>query len=490
MRTDAIGDALRARAARDAARPALCAPAEGAVLSFGQLASLSGRILELTGGDGGTIALYTESRLAQAALLTAGLMAGCVVCPINPIAKVDVLGRLVRHAKAVLLIADTTTPGLAAVGASTAQVSTLLQALPSRCTARPSAGSLARGGLLVYTSGSTGEPKGVRLSESQIAANVGFAVEHFGYDEEWVAGSVLPLFHTFTVISDLLPMMVCGGRVVVTSGFALAHLPASAHALAEHRVRSYSGVPIVFDMMLAMRVPLPESMRFAIAGAAPLAEATRTRYQGTYGHPILPCYGLTESTCFATVSAPDAIRPSAVGRAAGIEIVIVDDEGAVVTAGATGEIALRGASVIEGGYFDDGGANAGAFTEAGRFLSGDIGHLDADGFLFITGRKKNMLIRGGEKVYLEEVDRCLACHPAVADSCTVRVGARRHDDQAVAFIVPRCGAVDKTALVEHVTDALGTIARLDDVVVVTEIPRSATGKVLRDVLVASYAERR
>lgn len=485
-----IGEALRARAAASAARPAILAPAEGAALDYGQLVASSERLLELTGGAGATVALCTESRLAQAALLSSGLMAGCIICPINPAATPEVKARLLGHAKPTLVIRDAALSTVAAPGAREVTPSALLDALPSR----GGAGALGlpaegRGGMLVHTSGSTGDPKGVLLRESHLGENVGFAVDHFGFDEHWVTGSVLPLFHTFTVISDLLPMLVCGGRVVVTPGFAVARLPASARALIEHEVRSYSGVPIVFDMMMAMRVPAPRSVQFAIAGGAPLAEATRTRYQATYGHPILPCYGLTETTCFATASRPDAVRPSAVGRAAGIEVDIVDDQGASLPVGSTGEIAHRGGAVIRD-YHDDGGRNAHSFTGDGWFLSGDIGHLDADGFLFITGRKKNMLIRGGEKIYLEDVDRCLASHPDVLESCTVRVGAHRHEDRAVAFVVPRGGTLDRAAVVDHVIGTLGMIARLDDVVVTTEIPRSATGKVLREVLVARYGAPR
>lgn len=468
-----IGQMLRARADADPARPAIVATADGVTLSRGQLAALAARLLEVAGGPGATFALVTESRLAQAALVAAGLMAGCVVCPINPAASAEIRGRLIRHAGARLVITD----------------AALVDGLPiASAAALPPGG---QGGLLVHTSGSTGDPKGVLLREAHVGANVAFAIAHFGYDDAWVTGSVLPLFHTFTVVSDLLPALVAGGRVIVTPGFAVAQLPATARALVEHQVRSYSGVPIVFDMMIAMRVPLPATMRFAIAGAAPLAEATRTRYQATYGHPILPCYGLTETTCFATASAPDAIRPGAVGRAAGIEVAIVDDAGAPVAAGVTGEIAHRGASVIRDGYFDDGGRNADAFTADGRFRSGDMGHLDDDGFLFITGRKKNMLIRGGEKVYLEDVDRCLASHPAIADSCTVRIGGHRHEDRAVAFVVPRAdAAIDKDSIVAHVTAALGLVARLDDVVVTAAIPRSATGKVLREALVTQYGGSR
>jgi len=479
-----IGDALRRRAAIDPSRPAILAPDEGVGLDYGQLASLAARLAALNRG-GGPIALHTESRVAQAAALSAGLMAGYVVCPIDPAASADAVARLVGHAKPTLLISDRAAPGIPA-DLRRAPPGPLLDALPAEAEVRDP----GRGGLLVYTSGSTGDPKGVLLSEANIGANVDFALDHFGYDEGWVAGSVLPLFHTFTVISDLLPMLACGGRVVIAPGFSVARLKASARAFGEHGVRSYSGVPIIFDMMMALRFSLPDSMRFAIAGAAPLSEATWRRYATTFGHPIVPCYGLTESVCFAAASPLGGVRPGAVGRPAGIEIDVVDEAGAPLAAGATGEIALRGASVIRGGYFQDGGRHSEVFAGDGWFLTGDLGRLDPEGYLYITGRKKNMLIRGGEKVYLEDVDRCLRDHPAVADCCAVRVGAGRHEDRAVAFVVTRGAALDRAAISRHVVGALGPIARLDDVVALEEIPRSASGKPLREELRRGYLSGR
>ncbi len=480
-----IGLALRRVAAADPDRPALFEVETGAQLTYGQLTRLAGHLLELNGAAEGRIALHTERRLAQAATIAAGLMAGLVVCPINPAATPDAVSRLVRHARTTLFLSDTPLVGVS-------DAAGLVDARTDVCLA-PSggAGTLPEGGkagMLVYTSGSTGDPKGVLLNERNIGANVRFACDHFGYGPDWVAASLLPLFHTFTVMSDLLPMLLCGGRVVITPGFAIARLKSTANALAEHAVRSYSGVPILFDTMLAMRFPLPGSMRFAIAGAAPLSETTRTRYFSVYGHPILPCYGLTETTCFATVSSLDQLRPTTVGRPAGIEISVVDDDDAPLPAGATGELCFRGPSVLSDGYYEDGGKHGEAFRRPGWFLTGDVGRVDADGFVTITGRKKNMLIRGGEKVYLEDVDRCLEGHPSVREACVARVGSRRHEDEAVAFVVPREADIDKSALTAYVIAALGPFARLDDIVVVDELPRSPSGKLLRDILVKRYVK--
>ena len=261
----------------------------------------------------------------------------------------------------------------------------------------------------------------------------------------------------------------------------LARLLRVARAFAEHGVRSTSAVPVLFDTMLATRFPLPETMAFAAAGAAPLHEDTRTRYAERYGHPILPCYGLTETTCFAAASRLGGVRPGAVGRAAGIELAVLGDDGRELAAGAIGELAMRGPSVIRS-YFRDDGKHAGVFPPSGWFLTGDLGRLDDDGFVYVTGRKKNMLIRGGEKVYLEDVDRCLARQPGVLDCCTVRVGAERHGDRAVAFVVG--AGLEHDELVEAVVAELGSFARLDGVVEVASIPRSPSGKAQRRELEA------
>ncbi|GDX80653.1 AMP-dependent ligase [Deltaproteobacteria bacterium] len=483
-----IGRSLRHSAANFPERLALVEVETGAELTYGQLAGLAQRLLVLNGGGPGRLTLLSERRLVQAATLAAGLMAGFVVCPINPASTPDAVGRLVRHAQTSLFLSDTPVPGVSDTP-RLAEFRTEGLLVPGALGQSPPLPEAASGGLLVYTSGSTGAPKGVFLTERHIGANVEFAVDHFGYGSDWVTGSLLPLFHTFTVMSDLLPMLVVGGSVIITPGFAIARLKATARALADHEVRSYSGVPILFDTMMAMRFPLPPSIRFAIAGAAPLGETTRTRYAEAYGHPILPCYGLTETTCFATVSAPSDIRPSAVGRPAGIEIDIVDDDGRSLPANATGEICFSGPSVLSGGYYADEGKHADEFRRPGWFRTGDVGRVDAEGFVYITGRLKNMLIRGGEKVYLEDVDRCLEAHPSIAQACVVRVGARRHEDEAVAFVVPReaDGAkLDTAALNEHVVTTLGPFSRLDDVVVVGELPRSPSGKLLREVLLRSY----
>jgi acyl-CoA synthetase (AMP-forming)/AMP-acid ligase II len=296
------------------------------------------------------------------------------------------------------------------------------------------------------------------------------------------------LHHTFAIVSDLLPVLCAGGRVVVVPGFHADDAGGLADAFDRHQVQSYSAVPIMLDALLALRVPLPPSLCFAISGAAPLAERTRARYLERHRHPIVPCYGLTESVCFATASPVGGGRPGSAGKAAGIEIRIVGEDLNPVRAGEPGEIALRGSSVV-GSYAGRVGADPS--FEDGWFLTGDMGRLDGDGYLFITGRRKNMLIRGGEKLYLEDLDRCLEEHPAVAEACAVPIPGLFGFERAVAFLVPEAagqsGAAADEAILAHVRDRLGPLGVPDAVRWTDRIPRSATGKPLREVLRARHA---
>jgi long-chain acyl-CoA synthetase len=218
-------------------------------------------------------------------------------------------------------------------------------------------------------------------------------------------------------------------------------------------------------------------LQFAISGAAPLDEGVKADYETRFGHPIIPCYGLSESTCFATISPLDGVRPNSVGKAANIEICVLGEHSEVLAAGQTGEIAVRGPSVIRDGYYRDGQRYSSAFTQDGWLLTGDLGRMDEDGYVYVTGRKKNMVIRGGEKVYLEDLDRSLVQYPGVAHSASIVISARETWDRAISFIAPRESVVlTREAVTAYVQKNLGRNHVPDDIVFTDKIPRTAIGK--------------
>ncbi len=396
-------------------------------------------IAAATGGrPGARVAIYCRDRTQQALWIVATLVAGAVACPLDPASAT--FARLLAHADAAVVIDDTPLTGRAPL---------------------PPPGEE---GLLVYTSGTTRAPRGVPLHATQLAANTSFARGHFGYGPGWKSGCLLPLHHTFALASDLLPVLLAGGEVVVLPAFD----PARFAPWPE--LNSYSAVPLVFDALLALGAPLPRGLRFAISGAAPLSERTRERYLSRHGHPIVPCYGLTEVVCFATASPVNGIRPGSVGKPAAMSLRVLGDDHAPLPAGERGEIALRGAAVIP--------------VKEGWFLTGDIGHVDHDGYLYITGRRKNMLIKGGEKVYLEEVERCLGEHPAVAEVCCVVHPGPFGWERGVAFLVSRRDEARPSddTLRTLARAALGPLGEPDEIRWIDRVPRGATGKPLRSLL--------
>lgn len=432
-----------------------------------------GERLVATAGPGGTVVILCTDRVQQAVLITASLAAGLLVCPLDATLPAAAIETVLQHVKPSFVATDLV-DGWPRGAAPT----------PAADTGRPINDD--RGGLLVYTSGTTGSPKGVRLSEQQLAENVTFAIAHFGYDATWISGCLLPFHHTFATVSDLLPVLCAGGRVVVTAAFSPTDAGAVAATFAAHRVQSFSSVPLVLDAWLALKVGLPDTLRFAITGASPLSERTRARYLERFGHPVVPCYGLTETVCFATASPVGGGKPGAVGTAAGIQIRVLGPDLNPISVGEHGEIALRGRSVLTSGYYRRGDGAEEPFLEGGWFLTGDMGHLDAEGYLYITGRRKNMIIRGGEKLYLEDLDRCIEEHPSVAEACSVQVPGLFGYERAIAFVVAAHGPQDDGAIRAHVRERMGANGGPDELVWVSRIPRSATGKPLRAALRDRY----
>ncbi|MBC7502905.1 MAG: acyl--CoA ligase [Herminiimonas sp.] len=448
---------------------------------------------------GACISLWSQRPLHQAVALIAGLANGVIINLVNPGLSAAMFEGQLLHTRPSLLIVDEDThlpDGLFGNALSTIRGvrwrDVFGDATPYDVKAAEA--SLAfvsskadeSAGLLIYTSGTTGDPKGVLLRWNEIYANVHQAISTLGYKPGWIAGSLLPRFHTFTLISDLLPALMLGGRAILVDSFELARLKSIVEAFRKHGVQSYSAAPIILEACCGLNAwATTPTLRFAVAGAAPLKEKTRIAYVGQFGHPIIPCYGLSETSCFATISPPDAVRAGSTGKPAGIEMCVFGDDGEVVANGLAGELAMRGPSVIRNGYFrDNEGRFAKSFTSDGWFLSGDIGRIDSDGYVYVTGRKKNMIIRGGEKIYLEDVDRCIFEYLGVVDCVSIVRCNPGVPDHALTFVV----TADSKPIPREEIDAL--VRRVltprhipDRIHFIERVPRTPSGKAsLRELL--------
>ncbi len=429
--------------------------------------------------EGDCVSILARSSFHTCMAVLACLENGIVANPLNPGLPEDLIREFITDARPALILTDD--PGL--IPGRLRECQPVLPVEESLFPLVWSSGqnisrSADSGGLLIYTSGATGTAKGVLLSMANIEANVETAAAAFGYKSGWVSGCLLPLYHTFGIISDVLPVLATGGTVVVLPTFEMCHAKLTVDSFRKYGVRSYSAAPIIFEAFTALDCLTDTQLQFAVAGAAPLDECVKADYETRFGHPIIPCYGLTESTCFATISPRGAVRANSAGKAANIEICVFDENLRSLRAGVSGEIALRGPSVIGHGNYRNGHLDGSSvLTSDGWLLTGDLGRLDEDGYLYVTGRKKNMVIRGGEKVYLEDLDRSLLNYPGVAKSASIVISARETWDRAISFVVARPVAVlTREGISDYVQKSLGSNHIPDDIVFTDAIPITATGK--------------
>lgn len=332
--------------------------------------------------------------------------------------------------------------------------------------------------LLIYTSGSTGQPKGVMLDHANLHAMTSGLAEHLELTAADRALVVLPMFHVNAICVSWLAPILVGGSTVVMQRFTPAVL---VDAVARFQPTYFSVVPAI----LARLVELPAeqqpdfgSVRFVICGAAPVSAELLQLSGDRFGLHIIEGYGLTESTCAsACIPLRGPHKLGTVGPAiAGQQIKLVDSLGAAVPTGERGEVWISGPTVMRG-YFGRPDATAETIVD-GWLRTGDVGVLDADGYLKIVDRIKDMIIRGGENLYPKEIEAHLAQHPAVLESAVVGAVHASLGEVPVAYVLPQPGAsVSSEELLAHCAAGLMKIkvpARLE---IVADLPRNPVGKI-------------
>jgi acyl-CoA synthetase (AMP-forming)/AMP-acid ligase II len=343
---------------------------------------------------------------------------------------------------------------------------------------------------LMYTSGTTGLPKGAMLTHQNLVANtINWTIEmEAGHEDVWLSG--LPLFHIGGV-NGILPFIFTAGTSIITAstGFDAAD---SLSKLAEHEVTMCYFVPTQWREICS----LPQvagvdtsRLRKALWGASQAPRSTLELLVATFPSVgIVNAFGQTEmssNTCF--LKPGDAVsKMGSVGRAAvNVEVRIVDDEMNDVAEGEVGEIVYRGLTVMKG-YFRNEKATEEAFS-GGWFHSGDLVRADEDGFITVVDRKKDMIISGGENIYPAEVERVLEQHPGVAEVTVIGVPHPKWLESPVAVVVPRGDSPGEDELVAFAKDRLASYKKPGAVVFIDALPRNAAGKILRRVLRDEYA---
>jgi acyl-CoA synthetase (AMP-forming)/AMP-acid ligase II len=433
------------------------------------------------------------------AILTVEASAACV--PLNPAYGAEELERYFADLlpRAVITQAGIASPARRAAlsrGVHVLELSTALDApaglftLTGDPVGAPSHESVGPGdvALLLPTSGTTSRPKLVPLTHANICTSAYAHGTALALEETDRCLNVLPLFHGHGLNATLVASLAAGASVVCPPGFDVSSFLAWLSAF---QPTWYTAVPTIHQAILAQaqhnRERLADSrLRFVRSSSAPLPPRIFTELERTFGTLVIEWYGMTE-----VASSPVACNPlpprqrkaSSVGIRVGLDVAIMDEGGALLPGGQTGEVVVRGASVMSG-YDSNPMATQAAFADD-WFKTGDLGFFDDDGYLFLAGRIKEIINRGGEKVAPQEVDEVLLDHPAVAEAVTFAVphGTLSEDVASAVVLRPRSAVTPKDIR----QFAIGRIADFKvprQVVIVSEIPKGPTGKVQRIGLAA------
>lgn len=357
-----------------------------------------------------------------------------------------------------------------------------LSGTPGTGAAQPGLAEADDVALVLHTSGTTSRPKMVPLTQRNLCAsarNIGSTLE---LSESDLCLNVMPLFHIHGLVACVLASLAAGGGTICTTGFNADDFPGW---LQTWKPTWYSAVPTMHQAILAHlqgqgRSTIESSLRFIRSSSAALPPSVMMGLENLFQVPVIESYGMTEAAHqMASNPLPPRLRkPGCVGLPAGPEIAVLDEAGDQMEAGTTGEIAIRGENVTPG-YHENPEANAQAF-HLGWLRTGDQGFFDADGYLFITGRLKEMINRGGEKLAPREVDEVLLAHPMVRQAVAFAVPHPSLGEDVVAAVVLHPGAdCTEADLRGFVLDRLPAFKAPSRVIVVPDIPRGSTGKIQR-----------
>jgi acyl-CoA synthetase (AMP-forming)/AMP-acid ligase II len=346
--------------------------------------------------------------------------------------------------------------------------------------------------LVLHTSGTTSRPKLVPLSHANLLASAAHIVASLNLTDQDRCLNIMPLFHIHGLVGALLASIGSGGSVVCTPGLQTSKF---FNWLEAFSPTWYTAVPTMHQSLIAQANSHPNrmsrsSLRFIRSSSAALPLPVMQDLERIFQCPVIEAYGMTEAAHqMATNPLPPAIRkPGSVGRAAGPEVSIVDEQGKRLPTGQTGEVAIRGRNVM-GGYEHHQAANDSAFTD-GWFRTGDEGYLDEEGYLYLTGRLKEIINRGGEKVAPREIDEQLLAHPAVAQAVTFALPhSTLGEDIAAAVVLERETTITPEELQKFLRDRLADFKIPQKIVILTEIPKGPTGKIQRIGLADKLADQ-
>jgi len=342
--------------------------------------------------------------------------------------------------------------------------------------------------LLLHTSGTTSRPKGVPLTHTTVLRSALDIASHYALTSADRSLVVMPLFHGHGLIGVALATLASGGTAIVPARFSASRFWG---LFRKHGATWYSAVPTIHEVLLerADRDRAPDrGARFLRSCSAALAPAVLADLEKRFGAPVLQAYGLTEAAhqVASNPLPPRPRKPGTVGFATGVEIAIIDETGRHLPPNRPGEVVVRGPDVMRG-YRNDPEATAAAFIN-GWLRTEDTGVLDDDGYLALTGRIKELINRGGEKIAPSEIDDVLLAHPAVAEAAAFGVPDTKYGEEVWAVVVLK-GDSDAERLQAFCRTHLADFKVPKVIRIVSSIPKNETGKVERRELAARFSQQ-
>ena len=451
-------------------------------------------------GDRVAIVLPNSPEAAMACYGT--WLAGGIAVPLNAQARPRELAPWLRHSEPAVIVHERGIDipghsgggGASVVRAVVGSGSANADETPFEAIAAQSFDDIAIGdgppaddtaAMILFTSGTTGRPKGVTLSHRNLASNAAAVIQYLGLGPDDSVVSVLPFYYAYGS-SVLNTHLAAGGRVVLEPNLVFPH--AVVDTIARERATGFSGVPSTFALLLArVNLDRPDlaSLRYVTQAGGPMPVATTRRLCAALPQArLFVMYGQTEATARLTWLPPDSLdrKLGSVGKAiTGVEIEVRSDDGSPAPAGAVGEVWARGPNVMRGYWRDD--AQTSEVLRDGWLKTGDMGHLDPEGFLFLEGRRTDMIKVGAHRVYPKDVEEAISEIPGIAEVAVIGV-----DDgllgQVVKAYVVRSGAreTDAVSIQAHCRDRLASFKIPKHVEFVDALPKTDSGKIKRRAL--------
>ncbi len=502
---DTIGQVLRAWATSQPEKPAIIAAETGRSVSYRELKLYSEELSAWLAAEGilpgARIALFLNNGLAMSSLFLSIMAVGRIVTPVNLLAQGGQLAYVLEHCEADLLITseehrERIETALAA-GSGRPRVlmidpDSVEWPSASGVEVRVHQGASATDtALMMYTSGTTGKPKAAMMTHANLLYAARQVAHWHGLGPDDRVLSALPLYHINGQVIATVTPIYSGGSIVAPRRFSASNWWQDVE---QYACTWINVVPTIVAYLLnqsgdnqsiAQVRQACKTVRFGRCASAPLPADHHRLFEERFGIPLIEAMGMTESSSvvFCNPMPPGLRKSGTPGLPVGVEVRIVSPQGQDLPDGQQGEIWFRGPNVMQG-YFKSPEQTREAFSSDGWLRSGDLGHRDADGYYFVTGRLKELIIKGGENIAPREIDEALLKHPAVLEAAAVGIAHPSYGQDILACVVLRDDAeVTMAALIEFCRRELGPFKTPSEIRFLKSLPKGPSGKIQRMKLI-------